>query len=230
MKPLLRFSFFSVLFLAALSMLSADESSRRGVKNLEQPWVFRTVLDARPRVLVAALDDGLWAAWDTQRCRLFQVWKPGAEGVKLQGAAFDGAHGPQPVSDGSRLHQEPAEAAWFLPGQGEPKVAEVRYRSHRTGKPGELTLTYAVQLGEGSGMAVIEETPSVVVGDGAVLTRKFSVSGLPAGKQLALRLEGARSLWSVAGDAGEWKSVGDALYVVIRKNGEFTLVGSWKGE
>ena len=228
MKPIYCFFLSSLVFAATTCFLAAEDAPRRGVKNDSEPWVFRTVLDARSRVLVAALDDSLWAAWDTQRCGLFQVWKPGAEGVKLQGAAFDGAHGPQPVSDGSRMHEEPAEAAWYLPGKGEPKVATVRYRSHRTGKPGEMTLTYSVSLGEGHGSVTVEETPSVAAGDVSSLSRKFTIAGLPQGKQIALRVSGDAGIWRASGAAGDLQRSGDHGYLVIRKNGDVTLVGSWK--
>jgi cytochrome c len=228
MKPIYCFFLSSLVFAATTSFLAAEDAPRRGVKNDQEPWVFRTVLDARPRVLVAALDDSLWAAWDTQRCRLFQVWKPGEQGVKLQGAAFDGAHGPQPVSDGSRMHEEPAEPAWYLPGKGEPTTAVVRYRSHRTGKPGELTLSYQVILDEQKAVVAVEETPSFVAGSAASLSRKFLIKGLPDGKQIALRVSGDASVWSASGVAGELKATGEYRYLVIRKNGEVTLLGSWK--
>lgn len=206
----------------------AQESPRRGVNNTQEPWVFRVVLDSRPRVLVAALDDSLWAAWDTQRCRLFQTWKPGELGVKLQGAVFNGAHGPQPVSDGTRLHQEPAESAWYALEKQEPIAAAVRYRGHRTGAPGELSLSYQLTMPDGNAVIAIEETPTFRASSGPSLSRKFSVQGLPQGQQIALQLSGDAAIWRTEGANGEFRELGQHRYLVIRQNGEITLVGSWK--
>jgi hypothetical protein len=51
---------------------------------------------------------------------------------------------------------------------------------------------------------------------------------LPDGKQIALRVSGDASVWSASGAAGELKATGEHLYLVIRKNGEVTMLGSWK--
>lgn len=206
----------------------AQEIPRRGIHNLQEPWAFRTVLDARPRVLVAAFDDSLWAAWDTQRCRLFQVWKPGAQGVNLTGAVFNGEHGPQPVSDGQRFHQEPAEPAWFIKDQGKAVPAVVRYRSHRTGAPGELSFSYQVTLANGKTVVSIVETPSFNAGSDPSLSRKFSIQGLPQGQQVALQLTGDTATWSAKGSAGQLRDLENKHYLVIGQNGDVTLVGTWK--
>ncbi|TAE74424.1 MAG: hypothetical protein EAZ65_01760 [Verrucomicrobia bacterium] len=217
-----------LLFIASTSTLVSQEPPRRGIGNPSEPWAFRTVLDTRPRVLVAAFDDSLWAAWDTQRCRLFQIWKPGEQGVRLQGIVFDGAHGPQPIVDGSRLHEEPAESAWFLPGEREPVAAAVRYRGHRTGVPGQITLTYQVMLPDGESMISIEETPSFKADTSPSMARRFSIKGLPQGLQVALQLGGDTSTWRVEGRAGKLHDRGDRRHLVIKENGEVTLVGTWK--
>lgn len=227
MKPKLFCQIFFVSFFAAGSLASAQDAARRGIDNPQEPWVFRTVLDARPRVLVAAFDDSLWAAWDTQRCRLFRIWKPGDQGVKLQGAVFDGAHGPQPVSDGTRLHEEAAEPAWYARDKDQAVPALVRYRGHRTGAPGELGLAYQVILPNGRTAVSVEETPSFVSGSGSSLSRKFTIQGLPPGGQIALQLSGDASIWRSQGTAGGLRDRGNNLYLVIDKNGEVTLIGSW---
>jgi hypothetical protein len=213
---------------ATHSLALAQDPPRRGIHNSQEPWAFRIVLDARPRVLVAAFDDSLWAAWDTQRCRLFQVWKPGALGVNLTGAVFNGEHGPQPVSDGQRFHQEPAEPAWFVEHQGKIIPAVVRYRSHRTGAPGEIHFVYHVILADAKTVISIEETPAFVAGPAPSLSRTFSVQGLPQGQQIALALTGDAATWSLQGPAGELRERNQQRFLVIQKNGEITLTGTWK--
>jgi cytochrome c len=224
-----RFYQISCLAWVASSLLAvAQDAPRRSIHNPHEPWAFRVVLDSRPRVLVAAFDDSLWAAWDTQRCRLFQVWKPGAEGVKLQGAVYNGDHGPQPVSDGVRLHQEPAEAAWHCQDQGKMAAAIVRYRGHRTGGPGELCFSYQVMLADGKTVISIKETPSFMGGSAPTLARQFSIQGLPQGQQVALQLTGDSSLWRVQGPAGELRDRDNHHELLIRQNGKVTLLGTWK--
>jgi hypothetical protein len=63
---------------------------RRGPANTGEPWVFRCVLDARPRVVVAALGDADWADWDTNYGALYQAWQPGSVVVKLVSAVYNG--------------------------------------------------------------------------------------------------------------------------------------------
>jgi len=67
-----------------------------------EPWAFRSVLDSTPRVLTLALHDQLWAAYHTDSCSLFKVWKGN---VRFQGAVYDQAHGPQPESLGDGKYQ-----------------------------------------------------------------------------------------------------------------------------
>jgi cytochrome c len=228
MKPQL---YHPISFLAVIALhctVAAQEPPRRGIHNPQEPWAFRVVLDSRPRILVAAFDDSLWAAWDTQRCRLFQVWKPGDQGVRLQGAVFNGEHGPQPVSDGQRLHQEPAEPAWFVQDQGKGAPAVVRYRGHRTGTPGELHFSYEVILADGKTVISIEETPAFIGGTAPSLSRKFVIQGLPKGKQMALQLSGDASTWSLQGPAGELVDRNHQRFLIIQNNGKVTLTGTWK--
>lgn len=202
------------LGLAAVSAFAA-EPARRGPQNPDEPWLFRTVLDDRPRVAVAALGDALWAAWDTQSCRLYQVWQPGALGVKLTGAVFDGKHGPQPMTDGTMLLREPAGAAWLSDG----KSASVRYRGHRLGAPGEVTFLYEIMLP--GAVVSVEESPRL---DGTKLTRTFHIAGLPEGKALTLALTDAA--WSSSGTTALEGSA-DGARLIFSANGSSTLSHTW---
>lgn len=229
---MIKFLFFSpIAFFAWLlthSLAYAQDFPRRGIHNQQEPWAFRIVLDSRPRVLVAAFDDSLWAAWDTQRCRLFQVWKPVDKGVKFQGAVFNGEHGPQPVSDGLRFHQEPAEPAWYTQKQGKAVPAIVRYRGHRTGAPGEIHFSYQIILADAKTVISIEETPAFVAGPAPSLSRTFSVKGLPQGQQIALALTSDTATWNLQDPAGELRELNQQRFLVIQKNGKITLTGTWK--
>ncbi len=221
----------SPLLLLCLGCLPCLEAAaaRRGPDNSEEPWVFRTVLNDRPRVVVAALGDSAWAAWDTQTCNLYQVWQPGKEGVKLAGAVYTGAHGPQPESDGKRLHEEPAGPAWLVPG-GSATIspATVRYRAHKTAGPGRVSFVYEISLPGVEKPVTVEESPSLKPGAAPALVRAFRVSGLPEGRQLALRVSGNTGTWTASGPAAQLKPSKDEAHLVFSQNGEAVLTGVWK--
>lgn len=205
----------TLVILFATVCACADGPARRGPGNPDEPWLFRTVLDDRPRVAVAALGDALWAAWDTEACRLFQVWRPGSAGATLTGAVFDGKHGPQPMTDGVVLLREPGGVAWFTEG----KKAPVRYRGHRLGAPGEVTFLYEIKVP--GAIVAVAESPRL---DGSTLVRTFRIEGLPEGTSLILSL--GEAAWSVSGAAALERG-GDGARLLFSTNGTSTLAGVW---
>lgn len=215
-----------ILPLALCLAASAPAETRRGPANTGEPWVFRCVLDDRPRVVVAALGDAAWAAWDTQHGTLYQAWQPGNEGVKLLGAVYNGEHGPQPATDGKLLHREPLGPAWFAPDSGtEISPVPFRYKGHRLGAPGRVSFVYELHLG---GSAVtIEESPSLKPGADPGLVRSFRVSGLPADGKVALKLSGGPGTWTATGSAAGLEPSADTAYLVFTQNGEAVLTGTW---
>ena len=62
-----------------------------------ETWVFRSVIDQNPRMISAALHKDLYLSYFTQTGTLYKAWK-GI--VNLEGAVFNGAHGPQPTTVG----------------------------------------------------------------------------------------------------------------------------------
>jgi hypothetical protein len=66
------------------------------------PAVFRCVLDGHPRMLVMSFTGNLWAAYDTQTCQLYKVWRGD---VNFTGTVYDTRHGPQPSVRGEILWQ-----------------------------------------------------------------------------------------------------------------------------
>lgn len=61
------------------------------------PWVFRCVLDQKPRMVTIALSDEMWVAYDATNCGLVKAWKGG---VHFDGPVYTTVHGPQPTSVG----------------------------------------------------------------------------------------------------------------------------------
>lgn len=72
----------------------------RATDRPRDPWVFRSVLDEQARMIVVALHERLWLAYDASNGELAKAW---AGDVVMQGAVHDAVHGPQPVSRGRML-------------------------------------------------------------------------------------------------------------------------------
>ena len=85
---------------ASLRPIELPPAAERG----HSPWVFRSVLDRRPRMITFALSKTLWAAYDTQNASLYKVWR---DGVEFDGAVYTG-----------ELTPFEGEQVWLAPGQG----------------------------------------------------------------------------------------------------------------
>lgn len=128
------------------------------------PWVFRCVLDERPRVVVIALSDDLWAAYDTTTCSLYKVWQGG---VKFDGAVYTTVHGPQPTSTGRDWLHGPTENQWMLVEPGKRSTPTPRWLGYRFVN-GQVTLRYEFIID--SQPIVVEETPEVSVDENGFVT------------------------------------------------------------
>ena len=135
------------------------------------PWVFRTVLDEMPRIVVAALHDRMWVAWDARRCAPYRAW---AGDVRLLGAVHDAVHGPQPLSRGVpyALVSREARAVVKTRGGGERPL---KWRGYRI--EGENVW---FEYGLPRSSVVVEECPRFE--GGTTLTRTIRVKGLAEGE------------------------------------------------
>lgn len=143
------------------------------------PWVFRSVLDARPRIVTVALSRELWLAYDAQTCGLVRIWKGG---VKLQGAVYTSVHGEQPVSAGTRYDACLDGRAWTATLGGKPIEIESRWRGYFY-KEGRVHLQYHLVLPDGRFIDV-QETPEVTGAENvyptpALLAEHGLVHGMP---------------------------------------------------
>jgi len=167
--------------LLAWLALAAAAGAERG----RDPFVFRAVLDERPRMLVLALAPELWVAYDAERASLYKVW---ADGIDFQGAVYDWNHGPQPTSRGRSWWTSPWEEPWEVARDGRVLAAHVRWRGHRLGRGG-ATLLYDLVLADGASIRVLESPEFARDADGAPgLARRFTSAGVPPGVELRLRM------------------------------------------
>lgn len=190
-----------MLSIASLLLALAPQAQRP-----HDPFVFRSVLDGRPRMVTLALADELWAAYDATTCGLHKAWEGG---VRFSGPVFDAVHGPQPTSEGVSWTVGEEGPVWHAFGpQGEIPL-EARWRGYRL-EQGEAVLLYELAFADGRGCRV-EERPSFlrpedrfdeatreeagfVAGDVGFL-RVWHALGLPDDVKLALSLTsgGARA-------------------------------------
>ncbi|MEE9391996.1 MAG: ThuA domain-containing protein [Planctomycetota bacterium] len=156
------------------------------------PFVFRCVLDGRPRVAVVALQEKLWVSYDLAKPGLHKIW---AGGIELVGSVYDGAHGPQPKTRGKAL-LEFESPTWQLQSaprgpDGEPGILDVvlSYEGYRLRKSLNRKVVHFEYRLRRSGRqdVVVVEFPEVVMSHKPQLLRSFSVRGLAEGEKLVLR-------------------------------------------
>ena len=149
------------------------------------PWVFRSVLDTLPRMITLALHEDAWAAYSTDHCSMYKLWKGS---VNLTGAVYNTHHGPQPYSTGDAYIVEHNTYPWSV--QIGEKIEEIKpqYAGHQI-LNGQVSLLYDMNV-NGSRVEVVEHIEVVETElDQLRFERKFSVNGLPEGANLLLDFE-----------------------------------------
>ena len=125
---------------------TSDEKDTINYDRAQDPWVFRSVLDETPRIVTLALHDNLWAAYNTNTCALYKVWKGF---VNLDGAVYTTVHGPQPTSIGNAYFVNQHRNPWQVSLDGNAQaIQKVQYRGHRF-VGGQAQPNYEVQLKNG---------------------------------------------------------------------------------
>ena len=151
------------------------------------PWVFRCVLDEQPRMLVVALHERLWLAYDGTTGGLDKAM---SRPVSFDGAVHTGGHGPQPTSNPPHYHDPaPTQTGWTLTDdKGQPHP--IALRSYRVVGDDSVTLLFGVVGGPPPAADIeIAETPSWAGGASTIaLHRDIQVTGLPRGWTLTQRL------------------------------------------
>jgi len=144
------------------------------------PWVFRSVLDQKARILTLALSDNYWLAYDTNSGAIYKFWKGN---VKFQGAVYDNAHGPQPESIGNAYFINIHDSPWMLNG----KNVAVNYKGHHIVN-GQAELRY--EIDKASSKILIREIPELIITEsGQVgLSRSFTTENVPENTSLKLKV------------------------------------------
>ena len=162
------------------------------------PWVLRTNLDQRPRMLSFALAPQTWAAYDTETGGLYQVWWGD---IEFEGTLYDYRHGPQPRAVGEWWYRQSEPVRWVLDDDPQA-VLTPRYLGHGFLNEGRDAY-FELELWSGDErVARIREQPALVSRgeEDIVFQRQLRVS-LNRGNTLSLLLtEGQPELSLAAGD------------------------------
>lgn len=200
---------YACLMVLSGMLVSCDRRSE--TKRPRDPWVFRSVLDQKPRMVTVALHDDLYIAYDARSCQLYKAWKGG---VIFDGAVYTTNHGPQPTSKGYAYYTQPdGHNVWYLVSNGVESEAAPVFRGYYF-KDGEVTFRYTIKT-ESEETISLEETPSYETRDGAPgLKRTFRVTNLPPDTELKIKT----ALTNLAGEKS------------YETNGEITISHSQRRE
>ncbi|MDP4845764.1 MAG: hypothetical protein NWR51_00745 [Akkermansiaceae bacterium] len=154
--------------------------------------VFRTVLDERPRVIVVRLGVEHAVAFDCENGILWKAWQApsGQLPVKLEGAVYDGKHGPQPTSQGNYiLTDEKPQLSCADP------TATLQYLGHSPQPDGTAIIRWAFQNADHENLAVIAVLPSI---ENDTITIHYKLEGDPSVK-VTLRTPGSENTTQTLG-------------------------------
>lgn len=172
----------SILFIATLYFIIGCGGKQADIERPTQPWVFRSVLDEKPRIITLALHDDLWAAYHTDSCSLYIVWKGY---VHLQGAVYDNAHGPQPISIGNGWIINPHKRPWRVTRNRVEVLKDVRYGGHAF-KNGKAYLIYHLICDDGKIIIVHEQPEYLEKNDQMGFERVFRMFDVPEDCEVSL--------------------------------------------
>jgi len=167
-----------IILIAIVFCISCSENTEKSI-SIERPietWVFRSVVDQKPRMITAALHKDLYLSYSTQTGTLYKAWK-GI--VNLQGAVFDGAHGPQPTTLGDAyIINDPDVQTWEITKGGVRLSHKYKYLGHRI-VDDNLELMYKFSINGNENINVYEKVSGLMSKNGELkFVRTFTTEGL----------------------------------------------------
>ena len=207
----------------AATQPSSDASPERG----RDPWVFRCVLDRRPRVVVVALSPEMWMAYDATTCNVYKVWRGG---MNLTGSVYDTRHGPQPQTEGESLATFGENDAWAVGRGDDIKSIEPVWKGYAVDGEQSVTMHYLLPTESGGAGVSVSETPEAV--GPRTIRRRLDVKGINGEPiRLLVSIGDADAELSVDGGSGEIMSesrgAGEATTVVMAEDGVYTIDITW---
>lgn len=193
-----------IVALLGLLFYSCQPSDSQIPERPHSPWVFRSVLDAQPRMLTVALQDNLWLAYSAETGALAKAW---SGSVNFDGAVYTTVHGPQPSSLGDLWLKSPYNHPWRVIRGEEEIRPRVQYRGHEFTE-GQVWIKYDLALENGD-VINVKERPEYYTNDYGQtgLERTFVTENVPEGMNVLLltRYESLPTAANLKTD-GEWNS------------------------
>ena len=177
---------FLILFAFMFFSCSENEKSSGNASSSrpQDPWVFRSVLDQKTRMITIALNEKLWVAYNTEHGAIYKSWN-GI--VYFDGAVYSEKHGPQPVTIGDGYAVSKYEKPWIMWQNGKDTTqAIVNYKGHKFVND-HVQLMYEISDSLHSMTILVTEQVEAVVDKKIGLERTFTVTGLKDGYGLGLR-------------------------------------------
>ena len=172
---------FLVIGLCLLLGTGCGRSGPLEVSRPTDPWVRRSVLDQRPRMVTLALFEDRFAAYDTERCLPYKIWRGGVHWV---GAAFNNIKTVQPTSWGNTYFlQSDTATTWEFRTTEHFKVATPRFGGYRLIN-NQLIFEYFFTLPGGEELTVYERPEWV---DEHIFEQTFTVEEIPGNVELRYR-------------------------------------------
>ena len=213
---------------ALISYAGQDRASNGAQSDAEtdrgrNPWVFRCTLDGRARVVVLALGQDLWAAYDATSCGLYKVW---TGDIDLTGSVYDTRHGPQPQSVGDVLDQFGENQEWQrVDADGNATDIIPTWRGYDMDGTKSVQFHYTV---EGDNGAAVKITETVDVAGPRTMKRTFDVT---EGTAVGLRVMLANGEAEVVAEGGEHiseeRGQGAVHFLQLPESGEATVTVTW---
>ena len=171
--------FLSILFFSCTE--NAETSKDEDILRPHDPWVFRSVLDTMPRMLTIALNENLWAAYRTNDCSLYKVWKGY---VSLEGAVYNTHHGPQPISMGDAYIVNEVNNPWSVIKGGQNILKKAHYKGHRLVED-HVQLMVDLETNDGVIIKVTEQPEYARSATGQIgFERNFTALNVPTGVEV----------------------------------------------
>lgn len=127
------------------------------VERPRDPWVFRCVLDRKPRRVTLALSDEMWIAYDATTCGVYKAWKGG---VNFDGPVYTTVHGPQPTTVGASYTEGFEGDVWEANVAGKPVPVRAVWRGYLFNGD-HVALQYELEL-PGGRKVHVQESPEFV--------------------------------------------------------------------
>lgn len=155
------------------------------IERPRDPWMLRSVLDQRPRMITLALYPDVYAAYDLQYCTFYKVWKGG---VFLDGAAFNNIKTTQPGSWGTAYHEEnPDSQAWIVKINGESVAVTPSFKGYTVNR-NQIDFQYQLLLPDKRKIVVREQPDFIEANNKKVsFVRKMVTRDIPEGIEIYYR-------------------------------------------